>query len=156
MLTGLPTIQYLQEIGFWSTEAFADLHITIQLHRQDYSEIWSSLQNALEWFWLQAPTPFTDGGLETARGHKIVGGGDQDWVDEEELAEFPATLRMLDSCHLQDIDHVTQALDDVACHRADHGMPWLLRRSGLDQRCMLVPVSHQNIQAKALPHHPGW
>jgi hypothetical protein len=98
-VNGLPSgfteavIAALVKMAFWRSQEALDLEKTIRLRGGELAEVWSSLQSALELFWQHAPTALTEIGLDLLRQRKIVGGGVQDWVDDEELADFMASLR---------------------------------------------------------------
>jgi hypothetical protein len=97
-LTGLPVeftagvVRCADRKDFRHSECFKDLEQTIRRDPSDHVDIRSSLECALERFWLSADSDWTGGLLCQARRGMLVGGHRQLWVDEERLEEFLSRL----------------------------------------------------------------
>jgi hypothetical protein len=98
-LCGLPrefvagVVRCVERKGFRDSESFRDLQQVISRNPLDHTEIRSSLECALERFWLLADPKWTGGLLCDARRGMLVGGNRQWWIDAERwetfLAEWP-------------------------------------------------------------------
>jgi hypothetical protein len=97
-LTGLPVkftagvVHCVDRKDFRHSECFKDLEQTIRRDPSDHADIRSSLECALERFWLSADSSWTGGLLCQARRGMLVGGHRQLWVDEDRLEEFLSRL----------------------------------------------------------------
>jgi hypothetical protein len=97
-ISGLPVeftagvVRCVDRKGFRHSEYFLDLERTVKGNTPDHAEIRSSLECALERFWLSADPKWTGGLMCQARRGMLVGGHRQLWVDEERLEEFLSRL----------------------------------------------------------------
>ena len=97
-LTGLPVrftagvVHCVDRKDFRHSEYFLDLEQTVRRNPSDHGDIRSSLECALEHFWLSADSSWTGGLLCQARRGMLVGGHRQWWVDEERWEEFLSEL----------------------------------------------------------------
>jgi hypothetical protein len=95
-LSGLPVeftagvVQCVDRKGFRHSEYFKDLEQTVRGNPADHAEIRSSLECALEHFWLSANSRWTGGLLCQARRGMLVGGHRQWWIDDERWEAFLA------------------------------------------------------------------
>jgi hypothetical protein len=97
-LTGLPVeftagvMRCADRKDFRHSAYFLDLEQTVRRNPADHADIRSSLECALERFWLSADSDWTGGLLCQARRGMLVGGHRQWWVDEERWEEFLSEL----------------------------------------------------------------
>jgi hypothetical protein len=93
-VTGLPKsfvyliVQRMDRSQYRSAEAFLELERTIRDRNQDFSAIEDAREYAIDVFWEESLSLDDVARLMDARGSRILGGGYQDWVDEEEVDNF--------------------------------------------------------------------
>lgn len=77
---------------FWVSEEFADLERTVRCRVDDFQDIAESLSCMMDILWLRHVEEEDVKLFISLRGNRLVGGGFQDWVDEESLSEFLESL----------------------------------------------------------------
>jgi hypothetical protein len=97
-VTGLPNsfvhliVQRLDRNRYRDTEAFRELEHTIRVRAQDFLAVDNAREYAIDRFWEEVLTPADVTRLMDARGGRILGGGYQHWVDDEEVCTFLQAL----------------------------------------------------------------
>jgi hypothetical protein len=82
----------VDQAQFWVSEEFADLERAVRCRVDDFPDIAGSLSCLMEMLWLRHIEEENVKVFMSLRGSRLVGGGFQDWVDEEGLSEFLESL----------------------------------------------------------------
>lgn len=99
-LTGLPdsfanaVLWMMYRDHFWNSEPFAHFERTVAKEPENWTEIGESLFCHMENFWSASVDCEMHHLLEETRARHLIGGGVQDWVDEDELELFLASLNI--------------------------------------------------------------